>query len=214
LAGLLAARQDSPPDGSAASRFTDAQAVDRSWWLKLSRNLNGNAARSTVAVPSPKEVEGEPACIVREGTLKEAGMTEDAFDRIDAVLSTWAADTDQPFTACVARNGVIVLNKAYGESDGQPIGVNTTHWLASITKAMSGALLMMFVDRGLVSLDDPVEEFLPEFAGHGVSKSATLHHLFTHTGGMESHRGDGLVDLEHIYGGHTYPQLQIGKEFK
>src|SRR5215213_4435632 len=36
-------------------------------------------------------------------------------------------------------------------------------WIASMTKPMTAAAVMMLVDEGKVSLDDPVEKYLPEF---------------------------------------------------
>ncbi len=42
---------------------------------------------------------------------------------------------------------------------------NSVFWVASITKAMTGTALMMLIDEGKVSLDDPVEKYLPEFKG-------------------------------------------------
>ncbi|MBP3955931.1 beta-lactamase family protein [Gemmata sp. G18] len=36
-------------------------------------------------------------------------------------------------------------------------------WIASMTKPMTAAALMMLVDEGKVALDDPVEKYLPEF---------------------------------------------------
>ena len=43
--------------------------------------------------------------------------------------------------------------------------VETPSPMASITKLMSGTLLMMLVDQGKVSLDAPVETYLPELRG-------------------------------------------------
>src|SRR4051812_27309314 len=36
-------------------------------------------------------------------------------------------------------------------------------WIASMSKSLTAAAMMMLVDEGKVSLDDPVEKFLPEF---------------------------------------------------
>lgn len=36
-------------------------------------------------------------------------------------------------------------------------------WIASMTKPVTGSLMMMLVDEGKVSLDDSVEKYLPEF---------------------------------------------------
>ena len=36
-------------------------------------------------------------------------------------------------------------------------------WIASMTKPMTAAALMMLVDEKKVALDDPIEKYLPEF---------------------------------------------------
>lgn len=47
----------------------------------------------------------------------------------------------------------------------QPMRPDTLFWIASMTKPITGAVFMMLVDEGAVSLDDPVEKYLPEFRG-------------------------------------------------
>jgi len=45
----------------------------------------------------------------------------------------------------------------------RPMAPNTLFWIASQTKPLTATAFMMLVDRGEVSLDDPVEKYLPEF---------------------------------------------------
>ena len=42
-------------------------------------------------------------------------------------------------------------------------------WIASMSKGMTAAALMMLVDEGKVNVDDPVEKYLPEFHGQMVA---------------------------------------------
>ena len=55
--------------------------------------------------------------------------------------------------------------------------------LASISKPFTATGLMVLVDRGAISLDDPVVKFLPEFSV-GERSLVTLRHLLTHTSGL------------------------------
>jgi CubicO group peptidase (beta-lactamase class C family) len=50
-------------------------------------------------------------------------------------------------------------------------------WIASQSKAMTAAALMMLVDGGKVSLDDPVEKYLPEFKGQMVAVERDADHV-------------------------------------
>jgi CubicO group peptidase (beta-lactamase class C family) len=49
----------------------------------------------------------------------------------------------------------------------QPMRTDCLFWIASMSKPMAATGLMMLVDEGRVSLDDPVEKYLPEFHGQG-----------------------------------------------
>lgn len=61
-------------------------------------------------------------------------------------------------------------------------------WIASMSKPILGTLMLMLQDDGLLSVDDPVEKYLPEFKGlktaDGKPAQVTIRHLLTHTSGM------------------------------
>ena len=45
----------------------------------------------------------------------------------------------------------------------KPMAPDSVFWIASMTKAMTCTAMMMLVDEGKASVDDPVEKYLPEF---------------------------------------------------
>ncbi|MCW5734250.1 MAG: beta-lactamase family protein [Enhydrobacter sp.] len=72
-------------------------------------------------------------------------------------------------------------------------------WIASMTKAVTGAAAMQLVERGKLALDDPASDIVPELATKGVlegfdasgeaitrrpKRPITLRHLLTHTSGL------------------------------
>jgi serine-type D-Ala-D-Ala carboxypeptidase len=60
----------------------------------------------------------------------------------------------------------------------------TIYDLASLTKVMAtAAAVLLLVDEGKMSLDDPVSRFLPAFSG-GAKDRVTVRHLLTHTSGL------------------------------
>jgi serine-type D-Ala-D-Ala carboxypeptidase len=62
--------------------------------------------------------------------------------------------------------------------------VETRYDLASVTKVVAmGSAVMLLVDEGRMSLDDPVARYLPEFAD-GPKSGVTVRHLLTHTSGV------------------------------
>ena len=87
--------------------------------------------------------------------------------------------------------------EAFGWSDvaaKKPMRPNDLFWIASMTKSITAAALMMLVDEGKVSVDDPVEKYIPEFANLKVkrpdgtltppSHPLLVREILSHTSGM------------------------------
>ena len=84
--------------------------------------------------------------------------------------------------------------------------------MASITKLLTGVLVMQFVDQGLIDLDDPISKYLSEFEGN---YKLTVRHLFTHTSGLQfagEWASDWNVSLENQVT-HVLPLVEVGKSF-
>lgn len=66
----------------------------------------------------------------------------------------------------VADGDKVLSLQAVGFSDieaGKAMETDAVFWIASQSKGMTAAAVMMLVDEGKLSLDDPVEKYLPEF---------------------------------------------------
>jgi CubicO group peptidase (beta-lactamase class C family) len=61
-------------------------------------------------------------------------------------------------------------------------------WIASMSKPITGACVMMMVDEGKITLDDPIEKHLPAMSAlrteDGEKCSVTIGQLMNHTSGM------------------------------
>jgi CubicO group peptidase (beta-lactamase class C family) len=80
----------------------------------------------------------------------------------------------------------------------QPMRPDTLFWIASQSKSITAAALMILVDEGKVKLDDPVGKYLPEFNQQWLAvehdqehlllkkpkRPVTVRHLLNHTSGM------------------------------
>jgi CubicO group peptidase (beta-lactamase class C family) len=101
----------------------------------------------------------------------------------------------------VARRGRVVSLEAVGYSDlaaRRPMRPDHLFWIASMTKPITATAVLMLQDEGRLSVDDPVEKFLPEFKGQWLVQSRgsnsltltrparpiTLRDLLTHTSGI------------------------------
>ena len=74
----------------------------------------------------------------------------------------------------VARRGQIVHRHACGVldlDDNAPAGLDTLFRMYSNTKPIAGAATMVLYERGVLTPDDPVSKFLPEFADQRVQRA-------------------------------------------
>ena len=100
--------------------------------------------------------------------------------------------------AAVWHRGQIVTERYAGEArPGVPVDEATLFALASVTKPVTATVLMMLVERGLVSLDESVNRIVPEFAAgperdsenvdralENLRRTVTLRQLLAHTSGL------------------------------
>lgn len=89
-----------------------------------------------------------------------------------------------------------LIETAYGVlhvRTGAPVRTDALFQIGSITKVWTATVVMALVDEGLLGLDTPVADVLPELrlADSDVTKSVTLRHLLNHTSGID---GDVFTD--------------------
>jgi acylaminoacyl-peptidase len=81
-----------------------------------------------------------------------------------------------------------------GLNPAEKMRTDSIFWIASMSKPVLGTLLLMLQDEGLLSVDDPVEKYLPEFkelkTADGKPAKVTIRHLLTHTSGMGEISGE------------------------
>ena len=77
------------------------------------------------------------------------------------------------------------------------INENNIFRIASMTKALGSVAALQLVEQGKITLDEPLDEYLPEMSSINIldeknqivnpEKSITLRHLLTHTAGFGYH---------------------------
>ncbi len=145
-----------------------------------------------------------------EGIAADEGMSVERLNRIDNMLKdAIEADKVPGAVALIARNGKIVLHRAYGMSEnssGSAMKKDAIFRIASQTKAITATAVMILWEEGKFRLDDPVSKYIPEFAEAKIldtfneadttytakasDKEITIRHLLTHTSGL----GYGVID--------------------
>jgi CubicO group peptidase (beta-lactamase class C family) len=106
--------------------------------------------------------------------------------RIDEFLT--AARTTAGFSGAVlvARGGQPVYEGAFGFShlDSQaPNTLDTPFRIASLSKQFTAAAIFRLEGQGKLNIDDPVHQYLHEFANEPY-RDIKIHHLLTHTSGL------------------------------
>src|SRR3984957_14795279 len=152
--------------------------------------------------------------------------------------STWAADGEPPSSPEVTaamqpyldqyklagvigiiadKSGKVHYKNLLGYADVEakkPISEDNVFWIASMSKMFAGASIMMLVDEGKVSLNDPVTKFIPQLdkwmiveekdRSHVLLKApvrpVTIRHLLSHTSGLA-----GTSELQQVTGADSTP---------
>ncbi|MCC9606273.1 beta-lactamase family protein [Blastopirellula sp. JC732] len=114
---------------------------------------------------------------------------------ISAAMQKFAAEGKiSGAVTLVAKEGKIIHHAADGKANletDQPMKKETMFAIASMTKPITATAVMMLVDEGKLSLDDPVSKYLPEFAdvklkdGKAPSRPITFRDCMSHTAGFQ-----------------------------
>jgi CubicO group peptidase (beta-lactamase class C family) len=107
-------------------------------------------------------------------------------DPVDAYIHTVMQERKIPGLALlVIRDGQIVKAQGYGLSNVElqvPVKPETVFQSGSMGKQFTATAIMMLVEEGKISLDDPLTKFFPE--APPAWKNVTVRHLLSHTGGF------------------------------
>jgi CubicO group peptidase (beta-lactamase class C family) len=93
-------------------------------------------------------------------------------------------------TMVVTKDKVLHLEcTGYADVAAQkPMTPETVFWIASMTKPVTGAALLMLQDEGKLDVTDPVAKYVPEFASlktpSGKPANLTITQIMTHTSGL------------------------------
>lgn len=106
------------------------------------------------------------------GSAAAAAPSRPGPSKYDAVGQAMSAEVDAGRTPGVvtlaAHRGAVVQLNAVGFRDLEsrsPMQADCIFRIASMTKPITGAVLLMLLEEGLWSLDDPVSKHVPAFAG-------------------------------------------------
>lgn len=150
--------------------------------------------------------------------VREAeGVSAERLGRIGPVLRAEVDKGTFPgAVSLVARNGRVVHFEATGYLDAaktKPMTKDTIFRLASMTKPLVSVAAMMLVEQGVMKINDPISNWLPELkdlkfetaAGDvAPARAVTVQDLLRHTAGMVGTAEDYLKFLQMMANGGEY----------
>ena len=115
--------------------------------------------------------------VVDKIDAEAAGMSAARLSRIGERMREFVtAGKTAGVVTLVARHGHVASLEAVGYQDLEsktPMRTDTIFRMASVTKPVTCAGIMILVDEGKLSLIDPAEKFLPEFKGLKLNRCGT-----------------------------------------
>ncbi len=149
--------------------------------------------------PQPKPEPPKPAPAAKPAGLVVAKPEEAGMDpaKLAAIKPAMEELLKQKRAAgvvtLVVRDGKIVYSDAAGMADiekKKAMTPDAIFWIASMTKSLTATAVMILVDDGKLTLDEPASKWLPELAkvkvgkDGALSRAITLRDLLSHTSGI------------------------------
>ncbi|MFN8289484.1 MAG: serine hydrolase [Chitinophagaceae bacterium] len=109
--------------------------------------------------------------------------------RLSALMKTYHRYNMFDGAVLVAENGTIIYKDAFGLANREwniPNRTDTRFMIGSLSKPLTAALVLIQVQKGLLDLDKPVEDYAPVFKNKPAAK-VTLRQLLSHTSGMPNY---------------------------
>lgn len=141
---------------------------------------------------------------------------EKAIEKIDSLLNYYCDSAILPHAnILICKGGDVIMEDSYGFKNintREKLQTDDIFRISSLTKLITAVAVMQLVDRELISLDDPVSKYIPEFSNlqvldslnnnnleytaHKIDQSLTIRHLLAQTSGI-------------AYGPAMYPKIGL-----
>lgn len=130
------------------------------------------------------------------------------FEKVDRLFAEFDKKDSPGAAIAIIRDGKILYSRGYGMANLEydiPITSSTIFHVASVSKQFTAFAIAMLDDRGYLSLDDDVRDYIPEFPDFG--ETITIRQLIHHISGLRDQwellamagwRLDDVITKEHI----------------
>jgi CubicO group peptidase (beta-lactamase class C family) len=196
------------------NNFDTPRIKDRQWWITMKNKLDSVSITKNPLIP-PQKINVNASIRLNDSQVFPIEYDRKQIENLREICQKWAEKGEAAHVTLIVHKGKTVFCEAFGfDESGEPITKDAKMWMASVTKLLTGVLMMQFVDQGIVDLDAPVNRYLPELTGSGNDK-LTVRQLFTHTSGLHfvgEWASDWNYALENQIA-HVLPSVDVGKSF-
>lgn len=117
------------------------------------------------------------------------GLDAETTTAVDGIVETAMADNGVPGMAmCIVKDGEVAYSQGFGVAEvgsDHLVTPETVFEMQSVSKSMTAMAIMQLVEQGLVDLDAPVTDYLPDFVmADPRFADITVRMLLSHTSGL------------------------------
>jgi CubicO group peptidase (beta-lactamase class C family) len=108
--------------------------------------------------------------------------------QVDSLFSSWNSQNSPGCAVAVMKDGHIAYEHGYGMADlGHNVKITpaTVFYVGSMSKQFTATAILMLVDDGRISLDEPIRKYVPEVPDFGVP--ITLREMLANASGLRDY---------------------------
>lgn len=130
------------------------------------------------------------------------------LDEYETLANSLMESTHTPGAAiAIVKNGQVVFSKGFGKTastSSESVNEHTIFRLGSVSKGFAPVLTGLLVEDGLLSWDDKVTKYLPDFylANKKNTEELTIRNLLSHTTSLPKHAYTNLIEE-----GYTFDEM-------
>jgi len=134
-------------------------------------------------------VGGLAAVFVAAGAVAGQSTTHDEkVEETDLLFASWAGTDSPGCSVGIIRDGGLIFTRGYGSANldyGVPLDESSVFYIASTSKQFAAAAIARLVLDGQLSLDDEVQDHVPELPRY--EWPVRIRHLVHHTSGLRDY---------------------------
>lgn len=120
--------------------------------------------------------------------LSPSDLNPEEAAAVDSLFATWDKPGSPGCALAIVRGGETVYSRGYGSADlerGVANETDTVFRIASTSKQFTAACVALLEGDGVLSFDDPISKWIPEFTAP--QGEIRIHHLVHHTSGIRDY---------------------------